>query len=407
VQQKHNSPIATTNIVSENSSIKGYRITPAVSLHSETNRDVYKSHDTLISTRYPQIDNHEDESIKETLACLSDVYICEKSLQLINICTDDANKSVNLVIENAAGNIGGTDGSGHSSLTVVEPEAIGGLVPMCQGELSNEKSMPKQPFEDALPNVGTSGVTIKRPWRAHARRLFKRRKPFNGQQRGFSHLSIRPFNRKAHIRQAIKTTKRQVVVASKISGGVDPQTARLKKSPSLFLRIWNGSVRRENPADDGEYSNIPSTPGIVDWIKTGVFTKRQAASQVNRYNPELIKELNRYFGSDVAIKQLLLAVSKTDSTIMVHHPINPFILHTRHIKHERETIFQGNQLRTYGQSPYFSGLKRRFGDENRVRIINRHGENWKLLKFSKTVNQDIGTGELTLEGKIFFLFVHG
>lgn len=187
-----------------------------------------------------------------------------------------------------------------------------------------------------------------------------------------------------------------VSATSNTTGGAD-QPSVLKKKPSLFFRLLNGA---ETFVDDKPSSygceNVPKL-GVSHW--TGNLSTRMSLlyTPCGGYNPELVNEVGRYFGSNAVRQQLLLAAIKPKQSVFIHHPINLYILVSRQRKQETESKCRGNGL-PKGKRSYMSLRNSRLSSASYMRTINRHGENWKLFEFSKVSGVPIGEGELCHSG---------
>jgi hypothetical protein len=127
------------------------------------------------------------------------------------------------------------------------------------------------------------------------------------------------------------------------------------------------------------------------------------ADDIGHHHPRLVEEVLQHFGSDLIKAQLVFsAVTKSTkpgaSAILIHHPMNIVLLEARHAKMERERIFHG-RVPTWTKKSFLSLRKSRLSSASKIRVFNRHGEDWKLLEFSKMATPKIGDGQLSLAGE--------
>jgi hypothetical protein len=289
--------------------------------------------------------------------------------------------------------IGSTDQSDAGTLTPVEVQAMGPLVPVYIADYK-EKTNYSRGSRNSLGQEGE--VEEYRSWREVARRVWHRGEKSSSPSR------VKQLAGRNVLRKAARGTKRPALTASKVPGGIDSHSARNKKGSSLFIRFWNASVRHHHPSHAG-YDKVRSTSG-ASYLAGSIRKKVSLFSikthrDIGCYSPELVSELSRYFGSDIVRLQLLGPGSKNRKEAVVHHPINQFMLDRRHAKEEREIKSQGRQLPRTRKS-YLSLSAPRLRSSSQIRIINRHREPWRLLEFSKMADTKIGTGELSLAGNV-------
>ncbi|KAI5856911.1 hypothetical protein BZA05DRAFT_161576 [Tricharina praecox] len=165
-------------------------------------------------------------------------------------------------------------------------------------------------------------------------------------------------------------------------------TARLKKRPSLFLRILNRAMKEQRSQE------------LVTRVPWWRFTRIRASRELAGYHPSLVSELLRYYGTDTVKKQLLPTMDSREDKhkTFIHHPINPLILSSRHLKTERERSVRG-KLPAQSKRSFLSLRRSRLESASQIRLMNRHGENWKLLEFAQAGGKNgppMGLGGLRL-----------
>jgi hypothetical protein len=192
---------------------------------------------------------------------------------------------------------------------------------------------------------------------------------------------------------------------TRLSEGVEPQITRLKRRPSLFLRIFNRTLE-QNQSYLGHKLLVQDRPSSLNSIpeRSSIFSfSLFTADDIGHHHPRLVEEVLQHFGSDLIKAQLVFsAVTKSTkpgaSAILIHHPMNIVLLEARHAKMERERIFHG-RVPTWTKKSFLSLRKSRLSSASKIRVFNRHGEDWKLLEFSKMATPKIGDGQLSLAGE--------
>ncbi|KAA8911718.1 hypothetical protein FN846DRAFT_904090 [Sphaerosporella brunnea] len=281
-------------------------------------------------------------------------------------------------------------GESDDRLSAKDVQAMGRLVPLYNDPNydrveANEKGT--APPAEAEKVTKTNGHN---PWKAAVKRMLSREKLPGSPSR----------------RWRAGGTKRHGS-GPRFPGGVEPQITRLKKRPSIFFRLLNRTVK-QNQSYAGYKPLLPNRPRILYWgnrftSKFSIFSMFKP-DELGHHHPHLVEEVLRYFGSD-AVKKQLVFTAKSDPTkrgeasgVTIFHPINTRILDARHAKMEQERNCQG-RLPTWTKNSFMSLRKSRLSSASKIRIINRHGENWKLLEFSKMASPKIGDGQLSLAGE--------
>jgi hypothetical protein len=188
---------------------------------------------------------------------------------------------------------------------------------------------------------------------------------------------------------------------------IDP---RLQKRPSLFFRLLNRTVRQEEQlkqSNVGYQKLIPGTTGVFHWPWASTVFQKASSMVRNRTpysgepSPALVDELCRYFGSDEVRKQLVMLLTEKPSKgkeVVIHHPINLYLISKRYVKQEQERTFSGRPPPRSKRS--FSSLREaRLCSGSGMRVFNRNGSDWKLLEFSKAADPRIGDGQLSISGE--------
>jgi len=322
--------------------------------------------------------------------------------QMLNVTNrpGDSNHSNELKIETDARSTSESD----DGLTLVELQAIGAFVPLHNshnnGEVTGEQSNTTRSI-DQPSNGGVCMAEMQehcvesRSWRADVRRVFHR-----------SGGASNDFSAKTPSRRKFAAHNRPRRPAPTMPRGVDPQMARLKKRPSLFLRLLDRTLKQQNHSHVG-YERITGTTGVFRWVDS-VFKRTAVLIPLRAPGGEpslaLVDELRRYFGSDEITKQLLMLTSNAKGNDFIHHPINLYLLDRRQLKQERERNFEGRPPPRSNRS-YLSLRNSRLCSSSGIRNFNRQGNNWKLLEFSKVANPDIGDGQLSFAGERFGMIV--
>lgn len=187
---------------------------------------------------------------------------------------------------------------------------------------------------------------------------------------------------------------------------MDSHLSELKKRPSLIFRLLNRTVKDQKWNLYDGYEPVPGGNGVSLW-PGGILRRislfgpsRRLSCDSELYHPEMMEELLRYFGSDSVKQQLLLQTTRGtfEKPVFVHHPINPHILEARSKKQDRESACQG-RLPPQSRRSFLLFRNSRLDCESDIRIMNRNGESWKLLSYSKAANPPMGLGELSLGGE--------
>jgi hypothetical protein len=290
--------------------------------------------------------------------------------------------------------VGNTDESGDG-LSTIEIQAMGRLVPLynthnCDRVEASGSETASPKTAEIIKATETNGEDAH--WRTAVKRMLSR-ETLSG--------SIKAPSRRWHARR-----KKRHGFSTRFPG-VDPQITRLKKRPSVFLRILNRTVKK-NQSYTGYNPILADMSSILHWgrsiIAKASIVPLFKSDDIGHHHPQLIEEVLRYFGSD-AIKKQLVFTSASNSmgsggipTVIIHHPINLRILDARQQKMDQECRSQGKPA-TWAKKSFLSLRKSRLSSASQIRIINRHGENWKLLGFSKMATPKIGDGQLSLSGE--------